>query len=128
MHANTCAENDKPVFWEFLEKAGSGFLSATEQRQNDPEAAMPWKKLGLAWHLLAKGFPPGKKVQWEPKLIESVLEALKKLARDVKINDRQQNVIELTLPGMSKPWVSLFTKRPQGLEPVSYTHLTLPTN
>jgi excinuclease ABC subunit A len=116
INAHTLAEIDKPIFWEFLEKAVSGFSDLTEQKQSDPEAAMPWKKLGLAWHLLSKGFPPGKKLDWDPKLVENVLSEIKKLAKEVRINDRQQNVIELTLPGQSKPWASIFTKRPQGLD------------
>jgi excinuclease ABC subunit A len=116
INAHTLAEIDKPIFWEFLEKAVAGFQEQTEQRQSDPEAAMPWKKLGLAWHLLSKGFPPGKKIDWDPKLVETVLNEIKKLAREVRINDRQQNVIELSLPGQSKPWASIFTKRPQGLD------------
>jgi hypothetical protein len=49
-------------------------------------------------------------------LVENVQSEIKKLAKEVRINDRQQNVIELTLPGQSKPWASIFTKRPQGLD------------
>jgi excinuclease ABC subunit A len=120
VNAHTLAEIDKPIFWEFIEKAVTGFQDHTEQKQeklqSDPEAVMPWKKLGLQWHLLSKGFPPGKKLSWDPKLVENVLDAIKKLAREVRINDRQQNVIELSLPGQPKPWASLFTKRPQGLD------------
>ena len=46
----------------FLEQAVAGFKKFTERVQQDPESIMPWKVLGRKWHLLRKGFPPGKRI------------------------------------------------------------------
>ena len=69
-------EIDRPEFWKFLEQAVAGFQRFTERVQQRPEDVMPWKVLGQKWHFARKGFPPGKKVQWEVEVLEELCEML----------------------------------------------------
>ena len=76
LHVHALEEIDRPEFWEFLEQAVAGFHRFTERVQQRPEDVMPWKVLGQKWHFARKGFPPGKKVQWEIELLEELCEML----------------------------------------------------
>ncbi len=76
MRVHSLAEIDHPRFWQFVEQAVAGFKKITERVQQDPESIMPWTVLGRKWHLLRKGFPPGKKIAWEAEVLEELLEML----------------------------------------------------
>jgi excinuclease ABC subunit A len=60
LRVHTLDEIDRPAFWSSWNRPCEDFhqTSAT----TSIEDAMPWKKLGRKWHLLRKGFPPGKRV------------------------------------------------------------------
>ena len=47
--------------------------------QTKPEDVMPWKVNGERWHLGEKGFPPGKKVQWDRALLPRLLELVREI-------------------------------------------------
>ena len=62
LRVHSLEEIDHQHFWSFLEQAVAGFKKITERVQQDPESIMPWTVLGRKWHLLRKGFPPGKRI------------------------------------------------------------------
>jgi excinuclease ABC subunit A len=107
-------EIDRPAFWSFLEQAVGGFhqTSAT----TSIEDAMPWKKLGRKWHLLRKGFPPGKRVQWAPELLEQVCALLQHTAPGGRFQWQNQQVVHFVVGQRDEPWASLHTKRPEALD------------
>ena len=53
--------------------------------QTKPEDVMPWKVNGERWHLGEKGFPPGKKVQWDRALLPRLLELVREVEPDVEV-------------------------------------------
>jgi excinuclease ABC subunit A len=114
---HTLDEVDTPVFWEFLEKAVDGFKTLTEQVAQNPEDLMPWKKLGQKWHVSRRGFPPNKKVQWEPSLLEELCEVLGKVAGSKgEFLWNNQQLVHLFIPGQKLPWATIHTKRPDSLD------------
>ena len=117
-------EIDRPVFWQFVERAVAGFRAFTERVQQQPEDVMPWKVLGRKWHLSRKGFPPGKRVSWETDVLEELCELLAETAPHGQFLWNNQQVVHLFVNGPGEPWATIHTKRPAGLELV----LTGPKN
>jgi len=109
-------EIDKPQFWKFLKRAVEGFEKFTEKAATRPEDVMPWKKLGQKWHFARKGFPPGKRVDWEPEVLEELCELLSETASDGQFLWNNQQVVHLFVPESRDPWASIYTKRPGGLD------------
>ncbi len=126
--AHSWEEIDTPAFWSFLEKAVKGFARFTERVEQNPDDVMPWKVLGRKWHLSRKGFPPGKKVAWPQETLEELLELLESQASTASrgVNSpgsaapqflwNNQEVIHLMLPGHRRPWATIHTKRPHGVD------------
>jgi excinuclease ABC subunit A len=110
------AEIDRPEFWTFLEEAVAGFEKFTRRVQQRPEDVMPWKVLGQKWHLSRKGFPPGKKVNWETEVLEELCELLGETAGSAQFLWNNQQVVHVCLNGPGEPWASIYTKRPAGLD------------
>ena len=77
---------------------------------------MPWKVLGQKWHLSQKGFPPGKKTAWKPEVLEELLEMLADAVPGGQFLWNNQNVVYLMVPGVRKPWATVFTKRLAGVD------------
>ena len=77
---------------------------------------MPWKVLGQKWHLSKKGFPPGKKCAWKPEVLEELLELLADLVPDGQFLWNNQNVVYLMVPGIRKPWATVYTKKLAGID------------
>ncbi|MGH7139639.1 MAG: excinuclease ABC subunit UvrA, partial [Pirellulales bacterium] len=117
-------EIDRPVFWQFLERAVAGFRAFTERVEQQPEDVMPWKVLGRKWHLSRKGFPPGKKVSWEVDVLEELCELLAETAPEGQFLWNNQQVVHLFIDGPGEPWATIHTKRTAALELV----LTGPKN
>ncbi len=67
--AHRLSEIDTPAFRDFLKEAAASFQAAVKRMRTKPEDVMPWKVNGERWHLGDKGFPPGKKVQWDRALL-----------------------------------------------------------
>ncbi len=107
------SEVDTPEFQEFLEQAVEGFLAATEKVSESPDNWKPWKKLGKKWHFLRKGFPPGRKVQWQAAVLEELIEMISEKAPGGQFLWNNQQIVHHYLPGKKEPWVSVNTKRPQ---------------
>ncbi len=114
--AHSWQEIDTPAFWAFLERAIAGFHKFTERVGAKPEDVMPWKVLGQKWHLSKKGFPPGKKTAWKPEVLEELLEMLSETVPDGQFLWNNQNVVYLMVPGIRKPWATVYTKRLTGID------------
>lgn len=114
IRAHTMDEIDRPVFWNFLEQAAEGFLQ--NSFATTVEQAMPWKVLGRKWHLLRKGFPPGKPVCWQPELLQRMCDLLENVAPGGQFQWHNQQVVHYLLPSRDEPWASLHTKRPEALD------------
>jgi excinuclease ABC subunit A len=83
--------------------------------QTKPEDVMPWKINGERWHLGPKGFPAGKKLQWDPALLPRVLQLLREIEPGLEIDWGVRYFITLRAPGVSRFWAQIQTKRPNGL-------------
>jgi excinuclease ABC subunit A len=109
-------EIDRPAFWKFVEAAVEGFEQFTERVKQDPEDVMPWKVLGQKWHLSRKGFPPGKKVDWDTEVLEELCERLAAVAPEGQFLWNNQQVVHLRVPGQDEPWATIHTKRRAAVE------------
>jgi excinuclease ABC subunit A len=114
--AHSWEEIDTPAFWAFLERAVAGFKQFMDRAASKPEDIMPWKVLGQKWHLSRKGFPPGKKTAWKPEVLEELLEMLSEMVPGGQFLWNNQNVVYLMVPGVRKPWATVFTKRLAGVD------------
>jgi excinuclease ABC subunit A len=114
--AHSWDEIDTPAFWSFLERAVRGFQKFAERIGSKPEDVMPWKVLGQKWHLSKKGFPPGKRCAWKPEVLEELLEMLDAAVPGGQFLWNNQNVVYLMVPGVRKPWATVYTKRLAGVD------------
>jgi excinuclease ABC subunit A len=110
------SEINKPAFWEFLEAAVKGFEKFTDRAQESPDSIMPWKVLGQKWHLSRKGFPPGKRIQWETEALEDLCELLSEVAPKGQFLWNNQQVVHMFVRGTSEPWATVHTKKPASLD------------
>ncbi len=110
----TMDEIDRPAFWDFLEQAVKGFFQNSVA--TTVEEAMPWKVLGRKWHLLRKGFPPGRKIQWQVEVLQRMCDLLKVVAPEGRFLWQNQQVAHYLVPSRNEPWASLHTKRPEALD------------
>ena len=69
-------EIETPAFDKFLENAADAFLGAVSRKKLNPADLTPWKVLGRKWHVSRKGFPSGKRIRWEPDLLERLFDLL----------------------------------------------------
>jgi len=114
IRAHTLDEVDTLAFWGFLETAVRSFQQLT--RTVDIEDAMPWKKLGRRWHLMRKGFAPGKRVEWNEAVLEQLIRLLEEVAPGGQFNWTNQVLVPYTPAGHREPWASVYTKKPASLD------------
>ncbi|QDU90988.1 UvrABC system protein A [Pirellulimonas nuda] len=110
------SEIDTPAFWEMVERAVRGFHKLTTRVAQNPEDVMPWKVLGRKWHLARKGFPPGKRPQWENELLEELIETLSEAAPNGQFLWNNKVLVHQMLPGVPIPWATVVTKRLANVE------------
>jgi excinuclease ABC subunit A len=67
------SEIDTPAFRQFLQETVASFQANLQRLRTRPEDVMPWKLDGQGWHLGEKGFPPGRKLQWDRALLSRLL-------------------------------------------------------
>ncbi len=115
IRANNMAEIDIPGFWEFLDDALDSFRNKPEQNKAKVEDESPWAKLGSKWHLMRKGFTPGQKIKWQPEVLEMLQEVIQKAAPDSQFLWNNKQVVHVYLPQQKHPWVSIQTKKPDGV-------------
>ena len=114
--AHSFKEIDTPEFWHFLDRAQAGFKKMTERTASNPDDIMPWKKLGQRWHWSRKGFPPGKRIQWDLDLLEELCEMLRETVPEGQFLWNNQQVVHLMVQGQKEPWASIFTKKLSGVD------------
>lgn len=116
MRLHAWEEVDHPEFWRFIEQAVAGYRSLEEKTAENPEALMPWKKLGRIWHFSRKGFPPGRRIHWEPDVLEELCDMLQEHAPEGQFLWNNQQVVHMFLKGKPEPWASIYTKRPSDVD------------
>jgi excinuclease ABC subunit A len=110
------SEIDTPAFREFLAQAVASFEANLQRLRTRPEDVMPWKLNGQAWHLGEKGFPPGKKLQWDRALLPRLLELVRELEPGLEVRWDSRLAITLRVPGVSRSWAQWRTKESFGLD------------
>ncbi len=113
------AEIDRAEFWKFVDEAVAGFGRFSARVQQHAEILQPWKQLGRKWHFARKGFPIGKKVLWEPEVLEELIELLSETAPAGQLLWNNKQVVPLYVPEQKEPWAAVQTKKVDGV------HLTL---
>ena len=116
LQAHSLDEIDTQAFWKFVDDAMAGFNKFTQRLQQRPEDLMPWKLLGSKWHFSRKGFPPGKKIYWEPEVLEELCEMLTAAAPGGQFLWNNQQRVHMYLNGQREPWATIHTKRLTSLE------------
>lgn len=112
-------EIDTPRFWSWLEQACNAFLGKTTESttvaSTDPKEATPWKILKQRWHSIRKGFPPGKNIVWPAETLSVFIQSVHQSAGGGRWRWDEPTTARYLLPGMAEPWITLHTKRPEGL-------------
>jgi len=116
MRIHRLDEIDHKHFWQFLEQAVAGFKRITQRVQQDPESIMPWTVLGRKWHVMRKGFPPGKKIAWEPEVLEELLKTIETAAPTARFQWNNHVTVNVMANGRRDPWIRLLTKKPAAVE------------
>ncbi len=111
IRAHDMAELDSPEFWAFVDRAIESFAEKTKRIDSNIEDHMPWAKLGPKWHFLRKGFPPGKKINWDVAVLETLHELLKETAPHGEFRWKNKQVVHLYVPEQKEPWASIQTKK-----------------
>ena len=115
-------EIDRPEFWEFVDRAVAGFGKFTEKVQEKSDILQPWKQLGRTWHFARKGFPLGKKIEWDVEVLEDLIELLAETAPQGQFLWNNKQVVPVYVPEQHEPWAAVQTKK---LDAV-YLHLMGP--
>jgi excinuclease ABC subunit A len=114
--AHRLSDVDTPAFRTFLGHAVASFQQNLKRLRTKPEDLMPWKLNGERWHLGDKGFPPGRKVQWDRTLLPRVLELIREIEPGVEVRWDVRDAVTLRVPGVDRMWARLRTKDDQGLD------------
>jgi excinuclease ABC subunit A len=109
-------EIETPGFERFLADACDAFLAFTRREKLDPSELTPWKVLGRKWHLARKGFPNGKRIKWEPDLLNRLFELLETVAPGGEIDWGNKQVVYFRRPASAEPWAAVHTKRRHGVD------------
>jgi excinuclease ABC subunit A len=109
------SEIDVPAFRAFLSEAVASFEKQQARLRTKPEDLMPWKVNGERWHLGEKGFPPGRKVQWDHGLLGRLLALVREVEPAVEVRWDVQYFITLRVPGVSRWWGQWQTKQAEAL-------------
>jgi excinuclease ABC subunit A len=104
-------EIDRPEFWKFVDEAVAGFGRFAERVEQHAEILQPWKQLGRKWHFARKGFPVGKKVQWDVEVLEELIEMLTEVAPRGQLLWNNKQVVPLYVPEQKEPWAAVLTKK-----------------
>jgi excinuclease ABC subunit A len=110
------SELETPAFRQFLKDAAMSFFANLKRMQTKPEDVMPWKINGERWHLGEKGFPPGKRVQWDRALLPRLLDLLREVEPGLTVAWDVRDSIAIRVPGASRAWAAVRTKNHTALE------------
>lgn len=109
-------EIDTLAFRAFLERAVKSYRARTEVAPLNLNELTPWKVLGRKWHLSRKGFPSGKRVHWEPEVVEHLAEALQRAMPEATIDWTGKQMVYFFRPGSEEAWATIQTKRRGGVD------------
>jgi excinuclease ABC subunit A len=109
-------EIDTPAFKKFLAQAVASFQQNLKRMQTKPEDVMPWKIDGERWHLGDKGFPIGKKVEWDRALLPRLVRLVREIEPGLEVLWDNRAAIALKVPGVSRSWAQWRTKESYGLD------------
>src|SRR5262249_35488141 len=100
----------------FLGQAVAAFQANLKRLRTKPEDVMPWKVNGQRWHLSEKGFPAGKKLQWERVLLPRLLDLVREVEPRGEVQWDARDAIILRVPGVGRSWAQWRTKESYGLD------------
>jgi excinuclease ABC subunit A len=115
-------EIDRKEFWAFVDRAVAGFGAFAEKVEAKSDILQPWKQLGRTWHIAHRGFPLGKTIQWDVKVLENLFGLLAETAPQGQFLWNNKQVVPIYLPEHDEPWAAVQTKK---LDAV-YLHLMGP--
>ncbi|HPP51328.1 MAG TPA: excinuclease ABC subunit A, partial [Thermoguttaceae bacterium] len=115
LRVHSYQEIDRPEFWQFLDQAIEGFQRVVQRVDQKPEDLRPWKALGRAWHLARRGFRRGAAPQWEPAVLEKILDLLAQAAPKATFAWTNKQMVPVSLPGRTSPWAIVYTKKPEAV-------------
>jgi excinuclease ABC subunit A len=104
------SEIDTPAFRQFLKEAVTAFQANLKRLQTKPEDLMPWKINGERWHLSEKGFPIGRKLNWDRAIFPKLLSLVKEVEPGLEVKWDARDAIALKAPGISRSWAQWRTK------------------
>jgi excinuclease ABC subunit A len=114
--AHRLSEIDTPAFRRFLSEAIISFHANLKRLRTKPEDVMPWKVNGERWHLGDKGFPPGRKIDWDRGLLTRLLALMREIEPKLEVRWDARDAITLRVPGAGKSWARWRTKEAEGLD------------
>jgi excinuclease ABC subunit A len=114
--AHRLSEVDTPAFRQFVSQAAAAFHANLKRLRTKPEDVMPWKVNGQRWHLGDKGFPVGRKVQWDRVLLTRLLDLVRAVEPALEVRWDARDAITLKVPGISRGWAQWRTKESHGLD------------
>ncbi len=109
-------EIETPAFRAFLAQAVSSYLGRTQAAPLSIGELTPWKVLGKKWHLSRKGFPSGKRVRWEPEVLDKLAAALQEAMPDGSVDWTGKQVVHFWRNGSERIWAVLHTKRRRAID------------
>ena len=115
--AHSWQEIDTPAFL-VVRGARRGRLPEIHRahRSRSPKTSCPgkcWAKSGI---FREKVFRPARKPTWKPEVLEELLEMLSDAVPGGQFLWNNQNVVYLMVPGVRKPWATVYTKRLAGID------------
>jgi excinuclease ABC subunit A len=111
LRVHSYEEIDRPEFWKFLDQAVAGFAKFSEKVQEKSEILQPWKQLGRKWHFSRRGFSLSGKVEWEPEVLEELIELLNETAPYGQLLWNNKQVVPLLVPEQHEPRAAVQTKK-----------------
>ncbi len=109
-------EIETPAFEKFLAKAAEVFLGAINRKQLNRTELTPWKVLGRKWHVSRKGFPSGKRIRWEPELLDRLFDLLQSAVPQAEIEWGNKQVVYFRRKNSDAVWAAVHTKRRHGVD------------
>jgi hypothetical protein len=104
------------AFASFLQKAVESFTKAIDQKEGNPEEAMPWSVQGEKWHKSTKGFKPGRRVFWDRNILTKVLRVIEEATPEASWDWASRDSVKRRFAGIGMSWARLMTKQNKALE------------
>jgi excinuclease ABC subunit A len=107
-----------PAFQDFLKQAIASYHRVAKSVVANPvdkEALQPWRKLGLKWHILPKGFDSQAPRAWDTALVARFDKLIAEAAPSRTIDFSAKTLISYAMPSAARPFAVLQTKRPSSL-------------